>query len=231
MIPFWSHDPSILLKQEYVYELWPAPTMEYEQKLNAITRVVLLCTAVGFLISQSWKLILVGAVTLVAIYFFYTRESNHSSKKETFQPSFVVSTLKNPETLEEFVKTDYEKTDTKNPFQNVLLPQINENSDRKPAPPSFHPVIAEDITKSVKDMVQELNPDIKDTNQQLFGDLGEQFYLDQSNRQFFSTANTKVANDQGAFGQFLYGTMYSAKESGVEGAIARVQDNYRYTLY
>jgi hypothetical protein len=76
-----------------------------------------------------------------------------------------------------------------------------------------------------------LNPDIKDTDKQLFGDLGERFYLDQSNRQFFSNANTRVTDDQGAFGQFLYGDMYSAKEDGIEGAIARVQDNYRYTLY
>ena len=77
-----------------------------------------------------------------------------------------------------------------------------------------------------------MNPEIKNTSKQLFGDLYEEFNLDQSNRVFFSTANTKVANDQGAFAQFLYNDLkYSAKESTPEGAIARVQDNYRYTLY
>jgi hypothetical protein len=209
--------------------------MEYEQKLNAISRLVLLLTMLGFLLTQSFTFLLMGAATLGVIFWMYKRDAPNKTQEGFKDVIFEVTKnnafLKNPETLEEFVKKDYEITNAKNPFQNVLLPQINEDPDRKSAPPSFHPEIAEDITHSVKEMVQELNPDIKDTNKQLFGDLGENFYLDQSNRQFFSTANTKVANDQGAFGQFLYGTMYSAKESGVEGAIARVQDNYRYTLY
>jgi hypothetical protein len=76
-----------------------------------------------------------------------------------------------------------------------------------------------------------MNPTIKNTNKQLFGDLYQNFELDNSNRQFFSTPNTRVANDQGAFGQYLYGTMPSAKESTPEGNMQRIADNYRYTLY
>ena len=86
--------------------------------------------------------------------------------------------------------------------------------------------------KNVKKAVQYMNPGIKNTNKQLYGDLWNNFELDQSNRLFYSTANTRVANDQGAFAQFLYNDLkYSGKESTPEGAIARVQDNYRYTLY
>jgi hypothetical protein len=77
-------------------------------------------------------------------------------------------------------------------------------------------------------MVQSLNPSIKNTNKQLFGDLGENFYLDQSLRIFNSNPNTRVASDQGAFAQFLYGNMPSAKEGN---AFALLQDNQRYTLY
>jgi hypothetical protein len=96
------------------------------------------------------------------------------------------------------------------------------------APPSFNVDVDEDITKNVKKMVQSLNPGIKNTNKQLFGDLGENFYLDQSLRVFNSTPNTRVASDQGAFGQFLYGNMPSAKEGN---EFALLQDNLRYTLY
>jgi hypothetical protein len=35
-----------------------------------------------------------------------------------------------------------------------------------------------------KKMVQKLNPGIKNTNKQLFGDLGENFYLDQSKKEY-----------------------------------------------
>ena len=106
-----------------------------------------------------------------------------------------------------------------------------DNPERKAAPPAFNVDVDEDITKNIKRSVQFMNPDIKSTNKQLYGDLWNNFELDQSNRAFFSTANTKVANDQSAFGKFLYGTMPSAKESNSDGAFARVQDNYRYTLY
>jgi len=55
--------------------------------------------------------------------------------------------------------------------------------------------------------------------------------LDQSNRVFYSTANTRVANDQGSFGNFLYGNMPSSKESDFASGIQREKDSYRYTLY
>jgi hypothetical protein len=121
----------------------------------------------------------------------------------------------------------------KNPFSNVLLTQINDDPERKSAPPSFNVDVDEDITKNVKRSVQMMNPGIKGTNKQLYGDLWQNFELDQSNRIFYSTANTRIEpGDQGALGQFLYNNLkYSGKESTAEGAIARVQDNYRYTLY
>ena len=48
---------------------------------------------------------------------------------------------------------------------------------------------------------------------------------------FFSTANTRVTNDQTAYAKFLYGTMPSAKGSSMEDNLQREKDNYRYTLY
>ena len=75
--------------------------------------------------------------------------------------------------------------------------------------------------------VQKLNPGIKNTNQQLFGSMTDQFYLDQSNRVFNSTPNTRIPNDQGAFAEYLYGDMPSCRDGD---GIACVKDSYRYTL-
>jgi len=138
----------------------------------------------------------------------------------------------NPETLGSVLKTEFKEGTKKNPFSNVLLTQIIDDPNRKAAPPSFNVDVDEDITKNVKKTVQMLNPGIKNTNKQLYGDLWQEFELDQSNRVFYSTPNTRVTNDQGAFAQYLYNDMkYSAKESTPEGNLARIQDNYRYTLY
>jgi len=75
-----------------------------------------------------------------------------------------------------------------------------------------------------------LNPDITNTNKQIYGDLWDKYNLDNSLLSFYSTANTRVTSDQGAFAEYLYGNMYSAKESGIEGDIMRVKDSYRYIL-
>ena len=52
-----------------------------------------------------------------------------------------------------------------------------------------------------------MNPGIKNTNKQLYGDLWQEFELDQSNRAFFSTANTRIENDQSAYAEFLYNNL------------------------
>jgi hypothetical protein len=73
-----------------------------------------------------------------------------------------------------------------------------------------------------------LNPGIKNTNKQLYNDLKDNYDLDKSMMRFYATANTKICNDQGAFSEYLFGNMYSAKESTPEGAMMRVKDNVRY---
>jgi hypothetical protein len=137
----------------------------------------------------------------------------------------------NPVTLDAVLRTEFKEGNKKNPFSNVLLTQINDEPERKAAPPSFNVDVDEDITKNVKRAVQMMNPGIKNTSKQLFGDLWQQFQLDQSNRVFYSTPNTRVANDALSYGNFLYGNMPSAKESTPEGNMQRYADAYRYTLY
>jgi hypothetical protein len=241
-IQFWTNDPTILFNKEYILELWPTADMCYEQKLNSISRLIILLTILGYILTMSKRIIAVGCLTLLIIFVLYSIRKQKITKDmlEGFnvQGNEVTGMFDNkpksyvnPVTLDAVLRTEFKEGNKKNPFSNVLLPQINDEPDRKAAPPSFNVDVDEDITKNVKKAVQMLNPGIKNTNKQLFGDLWQQFQLDQSNRVFYSTPNTRVANDQGAYGQYLYGWMPSGKESTPEGAFARVQDNYRYILY
>jgi hypothetical protein len=241
-IQFWSNEPTILFNKDYIFELWPTSNMCYEQKLNAISRLIILLTILGYILTMSKRVLVVGVLTLLFIFVLYNMRKQKLTKDmlENFDvqgnevtgmfdnkpKSFV-----NPVTLDAVLRTEFKEGNKKNPFSNVLLTQINDDPNRKAAPPSFNVDVDEDITKNVKRAVQMMNPGIKNTNKQLFGDLWQEFQLDQSNRVFYSTPNTRVANDQGAYGQYLYGWMPSAKESTPEGAFARLQDNYRYTLY
>ena len=241
-IPFWSNDPTVLFNKDYIFELWPTNNMLYEEKLNAITRLIIIITILGYIVTFSSRILVVGFFTLLVIFILFTMQKKKITK-ETLNEGFKskdnesniyvkAQHLVDPVTLETVLKTDFKEGTKKNPFSNVLLTQIMDDPERKSAPPAFNVDVDEDITKNVKRAVQLMNPNIENTNKQLFGDLWEKFNLDQSNRIFYSTPNTRVSNDQSAYAQFLYNDLkFSAKESTADGAIARVQDNYRYTLY
>ena len=249
-ISFWSNDPTILFNKDFLFELWPTSNMCYEQKLNAITRLIILITLLGYILTMSIRVLLAGFVTLLVIFIYYkmrkqkiTREmveegfsllpdEDYNDISDNYNRRGIAGkTIINPVTLDEVIRDEFKEGNKKNPFSNVLLTEIMDDPQRKAAPPSFNPDIDVDITKNIKKSVQFMNPGIKNTNKQLYGDLYERWELDQSDRVFYSTANTRVANDQGAFGQYLYGDMPSSKESGPESGIERIKDSYRYTLY
>jgi hypothetical protein len=142
----------------------------------------------------------------------------------------IVDAIASSDNLNTINKADFYTTNYKNPMGNVLLTEIMDDPERLAAPPSFNYDVNNDINTAVKKQTQMLNSGIKSTSKQLYGDLKDNYDLDQSMQRFYSNANTRVANDQGSLGQWLYGDMPSAKESGAEANIQRVKDNLRYNL-
>jgi hypothetical protein len=240
--PFWSNDPTILFNKDNILQVWPTQQMIFEAKLNAISRIVIIMTLLGFIFTRNWNLIIIGIVTLAIIFTLYKlRKQNLVSsliKKEGFSvnPSMQPSALSpapmttNPVTLETVLRSNFHPTTKKNPFGNVLLTDINDDPNRLAAAPSFNPDVYEEIDKAVKKQTQMLNPSIINTNKQLYGDLKDNYDLDNSMMQFYSMPNTRVANDANAYAMFLYGNMPSSKSSGPDGAFQRVADSYRYIL-
>jgi len=236
-IQFWVNEPTILFNKDYIFELWPSTNMCYEQKLNAISRLIILLSILGYILTMSKTVIIVGMLTLAVIYVLFTMRKKKLTKAtlENFEvkgnevtgmfdknPKSYV----NPVTLDAVLSTEFKEGNKKNPFSNVLLTQIMDEPDRKAAPPAFNVDCEQDITKNVKRSVQMMNPGIKNTSKQLFGDLYQNFLLDNSNRVFYSTPNSKICNDQGAFADYLYSDLkYSSHLDTPEGAIARVNDN------
>ena len=238
--PFWSNDPTILFNKESILQLWPTQQMTFEAKLNSISRIVIVMSILGFLFTRNVNLLIIGIVTLAIIFTLYRlrKQTIVSSlvKKEGFSlnPSIRSSALSpaaittNPVTLESVLRSNFHPTTKKNPFGNVLLTDINDNPNRPAAAPSFNPDVYEDIDTAVKKQTQMLNPGIINTNKQLYGDLKSEYDLGNSMMRFYSTANSRIASDQGAFSQYLYGAMYSGKESNAEGAMMRVKNNYQF---
>lgn len=201
--------------------------MTYEAKLNAISRTVLLMTILGFIFTKSASLVMIGVTTLAILVSMYRWK-----KKEAFTSASSNNkngnSNGNSSSTKDILRKEFHPTTKKNPFGNVLLTDIGDQPDRLAAAPSFEPNVADDIHRAVTRQTQSLNPTISNTNKQLYGDLYDNYVLDQSMQRFYSTANTRVTNDQGAFSKFLYGDMPSGKEDTPEGAMMRVKDNWQF---
>lgn len=73
---FWIYQPSVLLDKNAITDLWPMPLMSVEQKLNAITRLVLLLTVLGFLVTKNINIIFTGFITLAIFVILYNTQYN-----------------------------------------------------------------------------------------------------------------------------------------------------------
>jgi len=228
IIPFWSENPNVLFQSEYILEFFPVESMSYEQKLNAITRTVILLTIVGFAFSQSFRLLIVSSITLFAIFLLHhyhekeNKKRTLDKKKENFEnPAIAFLEQKNIPISPEIFDTP----SSSNPFSNVLMTDYDYNPNKKPAPPSFNGNINKEILASAKKLVQEANPDQPDIANKLFSSLGDQFVFEQSLIPFASNPASTIPNDQGAFAEFCYGSMISCKE-GNNFACARNLSHY-----
>jgi hypothetical protein len=234
-ITFWSNEPTILFNKDEIIKIYPTSNMSLDEQLNAISRMVILLCILGFLFTMNVNYLLICIITMAIIWLFYKVYKNKSMENFNINQINVTSDknnnqnkyITNPVTLETVLKNNYYPTTKKNPMGNVLLTDIMDNPNKNPAPPSFNPDVYEDITRASKNTVQYLNPGIKNTNKQLFGDLAQNYEFDFSMRNFYSMPNTRVTNDQGAYAEYLYGNMPSCKDGN---AFACVQDNLRYIL-
>lgn len=234
-VSFWSENPNILLQQKFIFEFFPVEGMTYNQKLNAVTRTIVLLTIIGLVFSRNIRILIIGAITMGAIFlmhFYHEKEEQKvESKKvlDSVKEGFGGPGLAVYKELGLPVPNDvFTVPDSSNPFSNVLVTDYDYNPNKKPAPPSFNPNINNEILVQAKQFVQDANPDHPGIADKLFKDLGEQLEFEQSLRPFNSNPATTIPNDQAAFADFCYGSMVSAKE-GNKFAAARNMSHY--TLY
>jgi hypothetical protein len=211
-------------------EIIPLKEMSLEEKYNCIARIIFLVSIITFCFTMDFNALIGGFLAILILVVIYKvktlppskeKHNNNNINKEGF-------TNITPKSLKGILKKEFKQTEKQNPLSNVLLTEIIDNPNRRAAPPSFNIEVNRDINNRTKEMIQSMNPTIKNTNEQLFGDLGEMFEFEQSQRNFYSTANTRVENNQTAFAHWLYGDMPSSKE-GNEFALEK--NNQRYCLY
>ena len=211
---FWMNDPSILINKEHIFQLWPMSFMSFNEKLNSLSRLIIIFSLMGGLIFRSIKAITTGIVVLFLIALLKAgsisnlTEGFSSLGDETSDVNIDKEEIADIKTN----VTSYKKPTSNNPLGNVLLTEIYDNPERKPAPPAYYHGMDDEIKNKTKEMIKEINKSNVDIEKKLFQDLGNNTVFDYSMRNFYSTANTEIPNDQNAFTKFLYGDMKSTKD-------------------
>jgi hypothetical protein len=226
-IPFWSENPNVLLNPDYLLEFFPVESMTYEQKLNAITRSIIVLSIFGFIFTKNTRLIVIAIITITAVFFLYSFQKAKDQKmKQNNLNNDIEEGFANPadEILKKYNYTKnpevFDKPTSENPFSNILITDYEYNPDKKPAPPAFNHSVNNNILEQAKKLVSEMNPGQPDISDKLFKDLGEQYVFEQSLRKFNSNPATTIPNDQKGFAEFCYGSMVSSHD-GNPFALAR----------
>jgi hypothetical protein len=206
MSKFWIYDPSILLKKDKILELWPKENLNMADKLNAVTRTILVMTTLGYLSSRSFNIIVSGIVTLVVIVALYKSKAknnleNFDIREKAEEIKLLTSTLTKPT--------------PKNPYMNFMMTDYVDEPNKKAALPSFNSAVEKKVNEAV---VKNLDP-------RLFRDIGDAMGFDAFSRNFHTMPNTTNPNDQTAFAEFCYGNMKSCKEGDCFGYINSCPEN------
>jgi hypothetical protein len=199
MTTFWLYNPNILLNDLSTF--WPTAKMCLTEKLNAISRLVIGLTLLGYLFTQNIKIMLSGLATLaIIILVFFVKQGRLSRQPEGFTNGSNLSPAK------------YTEPSPTNPAMNVLLPEINDNPLRNPAAPAFMPAVESDINEKTKQFVANnfMDPSI---DQRLFNDLGDNFSFDRSMHAWYPMPNTTIPNDQHSFAEYCYGDMIACRDT------------------
>ena len=108
MMQFWINEPTVLLNNQYIMELWPSTDMSYEQKMNAITRLVILISILGYMVSMKPRILIAGLLTIVCVVILYKMKKPKLSKDmliEGFKKSHSIDKVSLPEIIQNDFKS------------------------------------------------------------------------------------------------------------------------------
>ena len=198
---FWIYNPLILIDKNYAKEIFPLNEMTENQKLNALSRLIIMLSILNYIITKSNYTIISGVIALILIVAYH-------KNREGFE---------NNDTDEILGESIYENNvsenckpvspTTENPMMNVLLTDITDNPTRCSAEPSY-----------TKDGLNKINESVKSgaianvQDERLFKSTDDEMQFDYSMRNFYTTPNTEIPNAQTKFAEWCYGDMPSRKD-------------------
>lgn len=233
MTAFWLQDPTVLFNNAGITQIIPTSDMDRESRLNAMSRLIIVLTLLGYLITMSYSVLLLGVISLAGIAILsaaskvakeakeakegkegkegFSNYANYNTgRRRKHNNSAIAAPLPSSSGL------TFQAPTPQDPLMNVLLTDIQDRPNRPAAEPAFNPQVERDINQSTKTfVVNDMDGNNADLEDRLFRDLGDNYEFSNSMRNYFATPNTRIPNDQHAFAEFCYGSMISCKEGNM----------------
>jgi hypothetical protein len=186
---FWGDSPTLLFDSRYIQEIWIYDGMDRNQSLNALSRLIIVLSVIGFVCFNRILFIVIGCILLGIIVLF------HKNQKENFDTEL----------------SDYQRIDQSNPMNNVLMQDYKYNPMKKAEPADYGEQKESSINENTKQFILQENKGNSKIGD-LFKNYGDQFQFEQSLRPFYTNPVTTV--DQSEYKDFLkycYGVLPSDK--------------------
>lgn len=189
---FWTQNINILLQPVLI----PTDYMSIDEKLNALTRLVIFVCIILALVLQDTKIILFMIIIVIGIVIIHNYQYRFRSETETFLNKNNIDIVEN--------KTCTKPT-KENPFMNPVIPLAFENTDAIETSGAC-PISNSKIQGQINTLYDE----------SMYRDSDDIYDRTTGKRQFYTVAGSSIPNDQTVFANWLYNRGKTCKENNGE---------------
>ena len=201
----WYKDLKGFITQDNFLNFFPTSDMTYNEQINSIVRFTLYLTIILILFKNNYKVLYILLILLLVTYGMSTIKTKENNiEKETYVKKNLAKSKK--------TNKDCIRPTSDNPFMNVLLTDLNENSNRNNN--EACDVDNEQIQEEIMDKF----------NEKLYRSTGDIFNKDSSDRQFYTMPNTDIVNDQTGFAKWCFDRGPTCKEGNYEACYDNIKE-------
>lgn len=180
----WYVNPIYYLTEKTLLNQFiPDSSMTSAEQLNAVLRFSIYFSLLVFVIKRDYRVLVLPVFISILTYFLYSFEKNKDKNRDAIIEKLNISKNKN---------TDLYCTtpSTENPFMNVNYTDYKEFPNKPAACMAFNPNVKKDINSKF--------------NKNYTRPIDDVFEKEGGYRQFYTTPNTTIPNDQDSFAKWLY---------------------------
>jgi len=209
---FWIDDPTILLNSKYIFNIIPNENQTINNNLNALSRFIILITFFGYITLKHYMILILGFIILGIIVIFYSyKEGYVNHGYQDYKHTKITDYLSNINPLGNTLMSDYKYNPTKKESIEKMPLSADKSYGKTPSyETQYNSTVEDNINNKTKEFIYENN---KNNNKikELFKDEGDNMAFEHQMRQFHTTPNTTIPNDQSSFLTYCYGILPSNK--------------------